>query len=128
MSQVRPLARTAEVPPLVRTVPARVARVGVALGLPMAPDVNVLEAHAGDILHLRQHPLAVDQHVLHAPHQERRSVRQFAQVAGTAADEGGWEAGVRHVVVLVDRDRVDRLLVVGRQDQVGRVDCNKYLN
>lgn len=114
MSQVRPLTRTTEVPPLVGTMPARMARVGVALGLPMAPDVDVLEAHAGDILHFRQHPLAVDQHVLHAPHQERRPVCQLPQVARTAADEGGRKTGVCHVVVFVDCDRIDRLFIVGR--------------
>lgn len=84
----------------------------------MASDVNVLEAHASDILHFRQHPLAVDQNVFHAPHQERRPVCQFTQIAGTTADKGGGKARVRYVVVLVDCDRVDRLLVVGRQDQV----------
>lgn len=129
VSQIRSLAGATEISPFVGAMASRMTRVRIALLLSVASHIHILEFQSGRVLHLGQHPFAIYQYIFRATDQKRLTVRQFPQihVARYPSDVSSGKTGGTDIVVLVERDGIDGLFVIGRQHQMGRIDGNKHL-
>lgn len=75
----------------------------------------------------KMYPFAINNNVLDASNEKRLNMREMFEGSIGTADKSGREGRVVDVVSLVRTDGINGLLLVRRQDDVGRVDCYEHL-
>lgn len=128
-AQMRTLASARKCVPFVDALTVRPAWIRFALRHSMAPGGNIHETLIGVHL-LRENPLIVDDHVLHATDETRWGVRQVTQIRfqmrNRATQIRDRERGVAGVCVVL-QNRINGRLFVRRKQQMRRIDGHKHL-